>query len=88
MAINKDLNAELDLETLGTAVGGPIKAADLPKKFKTGPAFRESMQEKTEAPKDPTEEEEAFLKTVYGGPINAEDLPESYYTSKDDNIRH
>lgn len=71
MSINKELN-ENELENF---YGGPVKANDLPDKFK-------------EVEKDPDELDMDQLEKVYAGPIKHEDLPEDYFTSKDQEIKH
>ena len=71
MSIDRKLN-EQELENF---VGGPIKAADLPDKFKS-------------VEKDPDEIDIEQAEKLYGGPIKAEDLPEGFYKSKDEIIRH
>ena len=66
-------SSELTEKELENSYGGPIKAEDLPNKFK-------------QVKKDEAELSEDSLESVYGGPIKAEDLPEEFYTDKNEDI--
>ena len=80
---NIDLNSSYDMrdnhsseltgKELENSYGGPIKADDLPDKFK-------------QVKKDETELSEDSLESVYGGPIKKDDLPNEFYTDKNEDI--